>query len=77
MSILITASASYTGQPQGLCDTTMTPRFFNEHCKCPTYPENLGPCENWEKGGNGRCVYCDHAVECHISLVQFGGPRFK
>jgi hypothetical protein len=29
-------------------------------------PDN-GPCNLPVKGGNGRCVYCDHALTCHTS----------
>lgn len=47
------------------CDTTSTERFENPDCKCPTYPENLGPCKTFELGGNRRCAYCDHEKECH------------
>ena len=56
------------GDFQGICDTTMTKRYENPFCHCPTYPENLGPCKDFEEGSNGRCVYCDHKVECHIQL---------
>ena len=49
---------------QGLCSTTQTERFEVKDCKCPTYPGNLGPCITFEKGANGRCVYCDHEKEC-------------
>ena len=47
-----------------LCDVTQTPR---RPCamNCGTYPGNLGPCEIWEEGHNGRCVYCDHGRNCH------------
>jgi hypothetical protein len=49
-----------------VCDTTMTPRLPMTLCLgCGTYPGNLGPCEEFEEGGNGRCVYCDHALACH------------
>jgi hypothetical protein len=53
------------GQSQGLCETTSTQRFVNVECKCPTYPENLGPCTEFFAGSNGRCVYCDHTLACH------------
>jgi hypothetical protein len=51
-------------EPLPLCETTNTPRL---PCalRCGTYPGNLGPCETWEEGGNGRCVYCDHGKQCH------------
>jgi hypothetical protein len=52
-------------QSQGLCDTTMTERFYNPTCVCPTYQNNLGPCAKFEAGMNGRCVYCDHEEGCH------------
>ena len=64
------------GQSQGFCETTNTERFFNVWCagslRCPTYPENLGPCKTFEEGSNGRCVYCDHLLKCH---QQIGGDR--
>ena len=46
------------------CEVTDTPR---KPCalNCGTYPGNLGPCETWEEGANGRCVYCDHGKQCH------------
>lgn len=56
------------GKSQGQCDTTMTERFYNPNCKCPTYPGNLGPCKSFEVGGNGRCPYCDHEKECHDAI---------
>ena len=49
---------------QGRCDVTETLRFEPENCKCPTYPGNLGPCAKHELGANGRCVYCDHNLDC-------------
>ena len=54
---------------QGQCDTTATPRYENTACKCPTYPENLGPCLVFEAGSNGRCVYCDHEFYCHMAIL--------
>lgn len=56
---------------QGRCETTGTVRYFNPWCKCPTYPDNLGPCAEWEEGGNGRCVYCDHTLVCHAQLLEY------
>ncbi len=53
---------------QGPCETTGTMRFKNPLCKCPTYQGNLGPCIDFEEGGNGRCVYCDHEKGCHDQL---------
>lgn len=55
------------GQSQGLCSTTDTERFVNVECRCSTYPENLGPCAEFESGSNGRCVFCDHTRKCHYS----------
>lgn len=57
---------------QGLCETTMTERFENKDCVCPTYKGNLGPCARFEEGSNGNCVYCDHLLSCHLVL----GKRF-
>jgi hypothetical protein len=60
-----------TIRSQGRCETTGTIRYFNPWCKCPTYPDNLGPCAGWEQGGNGRCVYCDHDLACHAKLLEY------
>lgn len=65
------------GQTLPLCETTSTPRL---PCalRCGTYPGNLGPCETWEEGGNGRCVYCDHGKQCHAgaqALLDERGAR--
>lgn len=49
---------------EGVCATTNTERYQNTDCRCPTYPNNLGPCLNHEQGSNGRCVYCDHELTC-------------
>ena len=56
------------GRPHGRCETTMTKRFHNPTCRCSTYPTNLGPCEEFEAGKNGACVYCDHDRTCHEEL---------
>ena len=58
---------------EGVCETTSTERFVNLNCKCDTYPDNLGPCKDFEVGANGRCVYCDHNLECHHSTDTEGG----
>ncbi len=29
-----------------------------------------GACPEFEKGANGRCVYCEHAEECHVNKIQ-------
>lgn len=50
---------------QGRCETTLTERFANPDCKCPTYAGNLGPCRTFEVGMSERCVYCDHERDCH------------
>lgn len=50
---------------QGRCEITLTERFENEDCRCPTYPGNLGPCTDHLEGANGRCTYCDHELLCH------------
>lgn len=52
-----------TGKP--LCDTTMTPRNPADTCKCMERTDQMGPCDKFEAGGNGRCVYCDHETRCH------------
>ena len=37
-------------------------------CGCCHVPD-FGPCQRGKRrveiGANGRCVYCDHAVDCH------------
>lgn len=58
---------------QGRCATTLTERFHNPACRCPTYPTNLGPCVAFEAGGNGRCVYCDHEHACHPAEARDAG----
>ncbi len=55
------------GKSQGRCEMTLTERFYNPSCQCRTYPNNLGPCETFEEGSNGNCVYCDHNLECHAA----------
>lgn len=57
---------------QGLCDTTQTERFSISDCRCKTYKGNLGPCRTFEKGGNGRCAYCDHEIGCHPAQAGKG-----
>jgi hypothetical protein len=39
---------------------------INPDCACcdRSWPE---PCDTYEKGMNGRCVYCDHEGKCHKS----------
>lgn len=49
---------------QGVCDTTLTERFYEPDCCCDTYVGNLGPCKTFEECPNGRCVYCDHEEHC-------------
>jgi len=33
-------------------------------CGCCHMPD-YGACDHFERGFNGRCVYCDHGEECH------------
>lgn len=33
-------------------------------CGC-CHAVDYGACPEFEKGGNGRCAYCDHAEKCH------------
>lgn len=57
-----------------LCDTTETPRASTTLCQaCETYENNLGPCKEFEMGMNGRCVYCDHDMRCHLFWPQKTG----
>jgi hypothetical protein len=37
------------------------PAMCCEHCHVPPAPS----CPTFEAGMNGRCVYCDHAEQCH------------
>lgn len=50
--------------PAGVCDTTGVRRYAIT-CICATYADNWGVCADWERGGNGRCVFCDHEKACH------------
>lgn len=60
---------------QGPCETTQTPRFQIKDCACGTYEGNLGPCLTWWEGGQvGRCVYCDHGLDCHVKLSKLLAP---
>ena len=61
---------------QGACETTQTPRFQIKNCTCGTYEGNLGPCLTWWEGAQvGRCVYCDHNLDCHVKLSKlFAAP---
>ena len=61
-----------TAISQGLCDTTLTERFWPVNCECDTYPNNLGPCAEPEIQRDGRCVYCDHKPECHVLVTVRG-----
>lgn len=54
---------------QGRCETTLTERFENPECRCNTYEGNFGPCETFEIGANGNCVYCDHSSACHKEIT--------
>jgi hypothetical protein len=58
------------GTSQGKCDVTLTERYANPGCVCATYAGNKGPCRSWEAGVNGRCVYCDHTMACHLKMCQ-------
>ncbi len=35
-----------------------------DKCDCAHIHDN-GACRTFERGGNGRCVYCDHDETCH------------
>ena len=61
-----------TSVSQGRCESTFTERFWPVNCECSTYDGNMGPCAEFEAGGNGLCVYCDHLAECH-RLVTIQG----
>lgn len=68
LGTLSETASTKPGDFQGFCETTETARYFNPLCKCLTYAGNLGPCRHWEEGQNGRCVYCDHHLGCHLNL---------
>lgn len=60
---------------EGRCDTTLTERFDIGGCGCATYEGNVGgPCKTFERGVNGRCVYCDHEKSCHDKLLALASP---
>lgn len=63
--------------PQGPCETTQTPRFQIADCACGTYEGNLGPCLTWWQGNSGRCVYCEHGLDCHVKLSKLLTPSEK
>jgi hypothetical protein len=62
--------AAEGGVELGKCDVTLTERYANPGCVCATYAGNKGPCRSWEAGANGRCVYCDHTMACHLEMCQ-------
>ena len=35
-----------------------------DRCEC-SHKYDYGACDDFEKGMNGRCVYCDHEEDCH------------
>jgi len=35
-----------------------------DNCDC-CHVLDYGACDTFERGMNGRCVYCDHDKECH------------
>jgi len=38
----------------------------NQKCECECcHVPDYGACSTFERGMNGRCVYCDHAEACH------------
>lgn len=68
---LAPSSAGVAVVAQGPCETTLTPRFQIPDCACGTYEENLGPCLTWWQGAAvGRCVYCEHGLDCHVKLSK-------
>jgi hypothetical protein len=52
-------------RPVMRCDTTLAARRPREDCICDTEQDELGPCDSWEQGMSGNCVYCEHARVCH------------
>jgi len=43
------------------CNTAAT-----RPCDCGCcHQKDFGACDSFEKGMNGRCVYCDHGENCH------------
>ena len=44
-------------------------------CGC-CHSRDYGACPDFKQGLNGRCLYCDHAKECHVSknLNKFNRP---
>lgn len=47
-------------------------------CECGCcHAHDYGACPEFELGGNGRCVYCDHSAPCHErdkNREAFNGP---
>lgn len=71
LMVKLSAQSSTAPIAQGPCETTQTPRFQIKDCACGTYEGNLGPCLTWWEGGQvGRCVYCDHNLDCHVKLSK-------
>lgn len=52
-----------------LCDTTMTPRNPVDTCTCIERTDEMGPCDEFVQGANGKCVYCDHEQRCHPAMT--------
>lgn len=68
---LYAASPAPPAPAEGHCETTLTERFFYPDCQCGTYAGNLGPCKTFLGGADPlRCVYCDHKIECHITITS-------
>jgi hypothetical protein len=52
--------------PNELCERCGRMCHVTEGCRCCDRPEPK-PCQHYEQGLNGRCVYCDHEKICHTA----------
>lgn len=44
---------------------------MSERCECGCcHAPDHGPCPTYERGFNGRCVYCDHGESCHADQTR-------
>ncbi len=39
-------------------------------CDCGVSRDNAGVCLSYHPGEHGRCVYCDHSLACHWSVME-------
>ncbi len=71
------ASNALASQPvatEERCDTTLTLRHPRDICTCDDETDLMGPCDTWEIGQNGRCIYCNHTEACHPASPERKEP---